>query len=257
MSGWDPSAYLKYSDERTRPARDLLAQVPLRDAGLVYDLGCGPGNSTALLGARFGNAEIIGIDSSAEMLERARRILPDLRFQMADVATWRPDRPADLIFANAVFQWLPDHLSIFAALLETLPAGGLLAVQMPDNLAEPSHVLMREIAAEGRWAAKLAATRVARQPLPLPSVYCDRLRPLCQHVEIWHTIYNHALSGPSAIVEWMMGTGLRPYLALLEAGERQAFVDAYTAQIAAAYPTLGDGRVLFSFPRLFLVAARA
>ncbi|HLH11878.1 MAG TPA: trans-aconitate 2-methyltransferase [Methylovirgula sp.] len=257
MSNWDPSIYLKYADERTRPARDLLSQVPRAEVARAYDLGCGPGNSTALIAARFPGADIIGVDSSAEMLEEARRALPDVRFQRADLATWRPEFPAELLFGNAVFQWLPDHLDVFEALLAALPAGGVLAVQMPDNLDEPSHVLMREIAAERPWAEKLAAARVARQPLPAPSVYYDRLAPLCRHVDIWHTIYNYRLAGASAIIEWVKGSGLRPYLEPLGETERRAFLDTYRARLATAYPARNDGRVLFPFPRLFLVAVRA
>lgn len=257
MPGWDATLYLKYEDERTRPARDLLARVPIVEASLIFDLGCGPGNSTKLLAARFPNAKIIGIDSSAEMLQRARHTLPDVSFQMADLATWRPERPADLIFAIAVFQWVPDHLAVLRALIEALPSGGVLAVQVPDNLAEPVQVLIRETAEEGPWAKKLIRAEATREPIPVPAVYYELLRPLCRHIDIWHTIYHHVLVDAPAIVEWMMGTGLRPYLALLDESECQAFLTAYTERISAAYPARADGRVLLPFPRLFLVAVRA
>ncbi len=257
MPGWDAILYLRYEDERTRAARDLLAQVPLEEAGHVYDLGCGPGNSTELLVARFPRAEIVGLDSSEDMLAQARRILPNVSFQVADVAKWRPERPTDLLFANAIFQWVPDHLAVLTQLVEALPTGGILAVQMPDNLAEPSHVLMRETAEDGPWADRLAAIRAARKPLPTPAVYYDQLGPLCQRIDIWHTIYNHPLADPPAIVEWTMGSGLRPYLALLDESERQAFLAAYTRRVAAAYLPLSDGRVLLRFPRFFLIAVRA
>lgn len=252
MRDWDAKLYLKYEDERTRPARDLLAQVPIREAGLVYDLGCGPGNSTELLAGRFPRAELIGLDTSAEMLDRARLILPQAWFEMADLGAWRPERPADLLFANALFQWVPDHLRVLRELVEALPSGGILAVQMPDNVAEPTHVMMREAALP--WAERLAGA--AREPLPPPAAYYNELRSLCRHIDIWHTIYQHALADAAAIVEWMMGSGLRPYLDLLDQRERQAFLAAYTARIAAAYPLLADGRMLLSFPRFFLVAVR-
>jgi trans-aconitate 2-methyltransferase len=253
VPGWDATLYLRYQEERSRAARDLLAQVPIAEARHICDLGCGPGNSTKLLAARFPRAEILGIDSSAEMLQQARQALPDVSFDLADLATWRPGRAADLIFANAVFQWVPDHMSVLRALVETLPSSGVLAVQMPDNVSEPTHVMMRETAAP--WAERLAGA--AREPLPPPTAYCDELRPLCRHIDIWHTIYQHVLADAPAIVEWMMGTGLRPYLALLDESERQAFLAAYTERIAAAYPVLADGRVLLPFPRLFLIAVRA
>ncbi len=253
VPGWDAKLYLKYEHERTRPARDLLAQVPIAEARLVYDLGCGPGNSTKLLAARFPRAEIVGLDTSAEMLDRARLILPQASFERADLGTWRPERPADLLFANALFQWVPDHLRVLRDLVEALPSGGILAVQMPDNVTEPTHVLMRETAAP--WAERLAGA--ARKPLPPPAAYYNELRPLCRHIDIWHTIYQHVLADAQAIVEWMMGSGLRPYLALLGEAERQAFLAAYTARIAEEYEQLADGRVLLPFPRLFLVAVRA
>ncbi len=255
VPGWDARLYLKYADERTRPARDLLAQVPIADANLVYDLGCGPGNSTRLLAEHFPRAEIVGIDSSATMLEEARRALPRGAFEQADLANWRP-RPADLLFSNAAFQWVPEHLRVLHALAETLPSGGVLAMQIPDNLAEPSQVLIREIAARGTWAERLKRAERARQLIPAPSVYYDLLRPLCRQIDLWHTIYHHVLAGAPAIVEWMKGTGLRPHLAELNSAERQAFLAAYEARLAAAYPALADGRVLLPFPRLFLIAVK-
>jgi trans-aconitate 2-methyltransferase len=256
VSAWDPLLYLRYGDERTRAARDLLAQVPIGDARLVYDLGCGPGNSTELLVRRFPGAKIVGLDGSDEMLARARTVLPDIDFHIADLRHWRPEQPADLLFANAVFQWIPDHLDVFENLLNALPPGGVLAVQMPDNLAEPAKVLMRTAAETGPWAEKLAHVRQARKLLPTPEVYYDRLRPLCRSFDLWHTNYHHVLENPAAIVEWMTGSGLRPYLALLDAAEKKAYLETYTAAVAAAYPPCTDGRVLMHFPRFFFVAVR-
>lgn len=255
--GWDPSLYLRFGDERTRPARDLLARVPLKSARLVYDLGCGPGNSTALLAKRFPNAEIIGLDGSDEMLAAARAALPAIQIEKADLRVWQPQRPADLLFANAVFQWIPDHIDIFRALLMRLLPGGVLAVQMPDNLAEPAKLLMRDVAEDGRWATKLVEVRDARGLLPQADAYYAVLHPLCREIDLWHTIYHHVLADAAAIVEWMMGSGLRPFLSPLDEGERRAFLDAYTARIAAAYPPCADGRVVLHFPRFFFVAVRA
>jgi trans-aconitate 2-methyltransferase len=254
---WDANLYLKYADERTRPARDLLAQVPITDASFVYDLGCGPGNSTALIAGRFPRAEIIGIDSSAAMLDEARRALPRISFEIADLSSWRPPRPADLLFSNAAFQWVPDHLRVLRGLVETLPSGGILALQVPDNLTEPSQILIREIAAGGAWAERLGHAESERQTIPAPGIYYDLLRPLCRQIDLWHTTYHHVLAGAPAIVEWMTGTGLRPHLARLDSAERQAFLAAYEERIAAAYPALADGRVLLPFPRLFLIAVKA
>jgi trans-aconitate 2-methyltransferase len=256
MVAWDANQYLKFEDERTRPARDLLAQVPHADARFVYDLGCGPGNSTGLLAARFPHAQITGLDSSAEMLRQARKNLPAIRFEEADLATWTPSEPAEVLFANAVFQWVPDHTSVLQRLLANMPQGGVLAVQMPDNLDEPTHILMREIAAQGAWVEKIAAQNLTRAALLEPAYYYDLLQPYAAKLDIWHTIYNHVLADAVAIVEWVMGTGLRPYLAPLDVTEKADYLAAYTEAIAQAYPPHIDGRVLLRFPRLFIVAVR-
>ena len=251
---WSPNLYLKFEDERTRPPRDLLAQVPLAHARRIVDVGCGPGNSTQLLAERWPEAELLGIDTSPNMVRQASERLPTARFEVADVATWVPPAGTDLVFGNAVFQWVPDHPTVLARHLEALPEGGVLAVQMPDNVAEPSHVLMAETAANGPWAGIIA--RAARDELPSVGAYYDLLRPHARRVEIWHTYYEHALDGPAAIADWFRSTALRPYLDPLDAAGREAFLAAYTARIAEAYPVRVDGKVLLTFPRLFIVAAR-
>jgi trans-aconitate 2-methyltransferase len=253
---WSARQYLKFEDERTRPPRDLLAQVPLAAPRRVFDLGCGPGNSTELLIARYPQAEVIGLDSSPDMLRQARERLPGCAFLAADLAHWRPQERTDLLFANAVFQWVPDHPAVLRRLLAALPAGGVLAVQMPDNTAEPALALMREVAASGPWAAALQQAMAARDDLPTPAAYYDLLRPLCTHLDIWHTVYNHVMAGPEAIVEWFRGSGLRPFLAPLEDDMRRDFAAAYSVRIAQAYPARFDGRVLLRFPRLFILAVR-
>lgn len=254
MADWSPATYLKFEDERTRPARDLLAQVPLLEPKTVIDMGCGPGNSTELLVERWPAAGVTGLDNSPNMLAEARQRVPGARFAAADAATWVPEPGTDLVFANAIYQWVPDHLAVFPRILEALPEGGVLAVQMPDNMAEPSHVLMREVAAAGPWAERLAGA--ARQPLPPVRTYYDALRPVARRVEIWHTAYNHVLESPAAIVEWVRATGLRPFIDPLSPGERDAFLAAYLKRIAAAYPATVDGKVLLRLPRLFIVAVR-
>lgn len=254
MPDWSPETYLKFEDERTRPARDLLNAVPLADPSLVIDIGCGPGNSTELLVERFPVARHLGIDTSPAMLDKARARLPDVQFQLADAAGFRPDTPPDLMFANAVFQWLPDHLRLFVKLIGELAPGGMLAVQMPDNIAEPSHSLMREVAASGRWAGKL--NDAARAPLPPVRTYYEALKPHCRRLDIWHTIYNHPLTDAAAVVEWVRSTGLKPFLDPLDDGEQADFLAAYTDKVAAAYPPLQGGGVLLRFPRLFIVATR-
>jgi len=242
--------------ERTRPARDLLAQVPLAAPRLVYDLGCGPGNSTALLVDAYADAQVIGIDNSDAMLAVARKALPAVSFEKADLATWAPSQMPDLLFANATFQWLPDHLPVLQRLLGHLKPGGVLALQMPDNLDEPSHRLMRETAEQGPWKDILAKASSARAVLPPPRGYYAALKPHCSCLDVWHTTYHHPLAGADAIVQFVSSTGLRPFLDPLDAKQRADFIASYTRRIATAYPALADGTVLLRFPRLFMVAVR-
>jgi trans-aconitate 2-methyltransferase len=253
---WNARQYLKFEDERTRPPRDLLAQVPLQAPRRVIDLGCGPGNSTELLIARYPEAEVIGLDSSPDMLRQARERLPGRTFVAGDLASWSPQERTDLLFANAVFQWVPDHPTVLRRLLEALPEGGVLAVQMPDNTNEPALALMREVASAGPWARNLALTAAARDDLPTPADYYDLLRPRCAHLDIWHTVYNHVMAGPQGIVEWFKGSALRPFLSPLDDDMRGGFVADFTARVARAYPARFDGKVLLRFPRLFIVAVR-
>ena len=254
MTDWSPATYLKFEDERTRPAADLLAHVPLAEARHVVDVGCGPGNSTELLAARFPTADILGLDNSPAMLETARLRLPDLRFEAADAASWLPDRRTDLVFANATYQWVPGHFAQLPRVLSALRPGCLLAVQMPDNVNQTTHRLMREVAQGDAWADRLSGA--ARDPLPPPGAYYDALKPYAARLDIWHTIYNHPLAGAPAIVEFVSSTGLKPFLDPLGEAERAAFVERYTAKIAEAYPAMADGMVLLGFSRLFIVAQR-
>jgi trans-aconitate 2-methyltransferase len=256
MADWDAQQYLKFEDERTRAARDLLAQIPVAGARGVVDVGCGPGNSTELLAQRWPQARVTGIDTSADMLRQARERLPQATFIEANVSHWAPPVGTDVVFANAIFQWVPDHLAQLKRLTAALPTGGVLAVQMPDNMDEPSHVMMREVAQLPQFQDRLVHVLEARGELPKPGAYYDALRPLCQRLDIWHTVYNHVLDDAGAIVEWVKGTGLRPFLDPLEVPERKEFLEIYKARIAASYPPQVDGKVLLRFPRLFLVVVK-
>jgi trans-aconitate 2-methyltransferase len=254
MAAWNEAQYAKFIDQRTRPAAELLARVPLVEPARVIDLGSGPGNSTALLRERFPRARLSGVDSSPEMLRAARAVLPEVEWIEADVERYQPDGPVDLLFANAVLHWVPEHAQLFPRLFEKLTPGGVLAVQMPHNYEEPSHRLMR--GTPGPWAARLAALR-ALIKVESAGFYYDLLAPRAAHLDVWQTRYEHVMDDAQAIVEWVKGTGLRPYLEALEQGERAAFVEAYREGLAAAYPLRTDGKRLFSFPRLFIVAVRA
>jgi trans-aconitate 2-methyltransferase len=256
MADWSASLYLRFAEERTRPARDLLAAVPGTDVRRAVDLGCGPGNSTELLAKRFPQAEVEGVDSSLGMLEAARELLPGVRFEQADIATWRSDGPIDLIFANAVLQWLPDRATLLTRLAGMLAEGGSLAVQMPDNLDEPSHRLMREVAALPAFRAQLGNAEGIRTAIAPASDLYALLKPLCRHVDIWRTTYHHPLDGVEGVVDWLRATGLRPFLQPLSEADRASFLDAYREQLGRAYPLAPDDKLLLPFPRLFLVATR-
>jgi len=256
MADWNASLYLTFEEERTRPARDLLARVPLDQVESAIDLGCGPGNSTELLAGRWPTASLLGIDTSEDMLASARSRLPAARFEKADVATFEAEAPPDLIFANAVLQWLGNHDRLIPRLMTMLAPGGVLAIQVPDNLDEPSHWLMRETATKGPWAATLGDAGKVRERIHSPGWYYDLLAPLGRSVDIWRTTYNHPLADPDAVVEWLRATGLRPFIEPLCDGDRAAFLAAYRTRIAEAYPPRTDGKVLLGFPRLFIVARR-
>lgn len=253
MPSWSDTQYLKFANERTRPARELLARVPLVSARRVVDLGCGPGNSTALLRERWPSAALTGIDSSAEMLSRARQELPDVHWICADAGSFSAAEPVDVLFSNALLQWLPDHARLIPALMSQVAPGGAFAIQMPCNFAEPSHRWMRETA--GPWAARTASVRT-RSPVESAAFYYDLLVPHAASIDVWQTTYQHVMVDVAAIVEWVKGTGLRPYLDVLEPDEQAAYLDAYARELDAAYPRRSDGQRLFSFPRLFIVAVR-
>ncbi len=254
MADWSANQYLKFEDQRTRPASDLAAQIPVESPRKVYDLGCGPGNSTEVLQKRFPGAKVAGVDSSPDMLDKARKRLPGGEFTQVDLSTWTPPSDADVFYSNATFQWVPDHIPVLQRLMKALPEGGALAVQMPDNYEEPSHRSMREVAAEGAWAARLKDT--PREQLPTVSAYYDALRPHGRYVDIWHTLYQHPLDGSEAIADWFKGSALRPFLDRLSEDERVQFLVQYKAKLDKAYPPQCDGKSLLRFPRIFMVAVR-
>ncbi|HET7543119.1 MAG TPA: trans-aconitate 2-methyltransferase [Polyangiaceae bacterium] len=253
---WDPLLYRRFEDERTRPAQELLARVPLERATRVVDLGCGPGNSTELLLARFPGATLTGIDNSEAMLESARKRLPQCQFEFGEVSTWTALSAPDVIFANAVLHWVPAHEQLFPRLFSALLPGGVLAVQMPDNLHEPSHRSMREVASVGPWASVLSEATRVRAEILTAQTYYDSLAADAARIDVWRTTYHHVLASASEVVDWVRGSGLRPFIDPLSEPERAAFLVEYQARIAEAYPARRDGKLLLTFPRLFIVAQR-
>jgi trans-aconitate 2-methyltransferase len=254
---WSSEQYLKFEDERTRPARDLLQAVPTVRVASAADLGCGPGNSTELLVEHFPYARIVGVDNSADMIAAARTRLPYVEFRLGSVEDWNEPGPWDLLFANAVFQWVGNHERLFKRLAERLAPWGSLAIQMPDNLDEPSHTAMFDVAEAAPFVAKLAKAAKARTAIRGADWYYALLKPHCTRVDIWRTTYYHPLpGGVDAIVEWVRGTGLLPFLKPLSGKEQTAYLTAYKEELAKAYKPLADGTVMLAYPRLFIVATR-
>jgi trans-aconitate 2-methyltransferase len=253
MQPWDAKSYDRFEAERARPSRDLIARLPPKTPRRILDLGCGSGLSTLELRRAFPKAEIVGVDVSPDMLKAAAKRLPDAIFREGDAASF-DSRGFDLVFANAVFHWVPGHLAAISRLAQALPPGGCLAVQMPDNEQEPSHRLMRAIAAlpdfEGRSGGG------PRERIGAFADYDSVLCPPCAEVDIWRTTYVHRLGSADDIVKWVEGAGLRPYLDPLDASARAAYLTAYREAAAEAYPPQPNGAILFAFPRLFLVATR-
>jgi len=251
---WDPKVYLDFEDERTRPAAELLARVPHKAPEHVIDLGCGPGNSTALLARRWPKAKLEGLDSSEAMLDQARRSAIHATWHSGDIPSWKPTKHYDVIYANAALHWLDNQDDLLKRLMSCLAPHGTLAFQVPVNFNEPSHALMREVAAEGPWAAKLKNVR--NMVLGRAEHYYELLEALSASLDIWQTSYLQVLTGDDAVYRWVSGTGLRPFLNALDGGEREAFVDEYKKRLAQAYPIRASGKTLFPFQRLFVVATR-
>jgi trans-aconitate 2-methyltransferase len=254
---WDPETYLSAAGykHRLRPALDLIARIPCDRPARIADLGCGVGEVTCLLGARWPQAEIVGIDNSAEMLAHARTNFPEHVWQLGDVSRWQPNCTFDLIVSNSTFQWIGEHEELLPRLLDFLSPGGVLAVQMPRNFAAPSHLALAETVATGPWRARLEHL-LRREPVAPPTVYHRLLSGRAASLDLWETDYLQVLDGRDPVVEWMRPTGLRPFLQALEDTARDAFEAEYRRRVGQAYPPEADGRTLYPFRRLFLVAIR-
>jgi trans-aconitate 2-methyltransferase len=251
---WDPEVYMKFAGERTRPAAELLARVPLSAPERVIDLGCGPGNSTAILAARWPQANIEGLESSPEMIAKARSSGVRATFTEGNVETWKPAAPYNVVFSNATLHWIAKHEVLLPRLMSYVAEGGALAFQVPRNFHEASHVLMREVANNGPWAERLKNARQVN--VHAPSFYYDVLAPLSKSVDIWETEYLHVLDGEDPVLGWVSGTGLRPFVQPLGETEREYFIAEYRHLLREAYPRREDGKTLFPFKRLFAVAVK-
>lgn len=254
---WSPREYLKFGDLRLRPALDLIEQIPIEAPAAVYDLGCGPGNITRMLAERWPGAKVTGIDTSPEMLAKAAEVSSDVSWVEDNIADFDPAEPGDVIFSNAALHWLDDHASLFPGLFSHLNPGGVLAVQMPCNHASPSHVLLAETARSGPWR-DLLEPLLRPSPVANPDFYYDLLATEATAINIWESEYTQILDGDNPVLEWVRGTALKPLLdAFDKAGKadwKEAFIEEYSTRLNEAYPQRRDGRTLFPFRRIFVIA---
>ena len=256
MPSWDPGQYLKFSDERTRPSRDLCARILAPAPERVLDVGCGPGNSTRVLRERWPGARVAGLDSSPEMIAQARAGWPGGEWILADASAWEPDGAWDLVFSNAALQWLPDHGRLLPRLMGWVAPGGCLAVQMPAREGSRFRDALQAVARKPRWAGIMAGAGDALT-FEGAAYYYDLLASLARQVDLWETVYHHVLASHQALVEWYESTGMRPYLGRLpEEADRAAFKEDVLEACRGAFPAAADGKVLMPFRRLFFVAGK-
>ena len=272
---WDAALYLRYGGERSRPFFDLLARVGAELPTYVFDMGCGPGQLTATLAERWPSAVVCGVDNSPEMIDAARQLVPSaavqtavsagsgstmtshapgLSFMLDDIRHWKPQHLPDVIISNAALQWVPDHRELIASWVDQLADGGWLAFQVPGNFDQPSHAILRELAASARWRPWLRDVELNRQTAD-PADYAELLARAGCEVDAWETTYLHILPGEDPVLEWYKGTGLRPVLAVLDADQAADFLAEYGEQLRAAYPPASFGTML-PFRRVFAVAHR-
>jgi len=250
---WDPDRYLVYADERGRPFVELVQRIGATGPARVVDLGCGPGNLTALLLQRWPQAAVVGVDSSLDMVDAARRdeAGAGIDFVVGDVRTWRPTEPVDVLVSNATLQWVPGHLKLLPLLLKQVRPGGWFALGVPGNFAEPSHTIRRELAKQEPYAEHTA--RVAVPEAFGPQTYLEALTALGCSVDAWETTYLHVLTGEDPVFTWVSGTGARPTLQALPDELRATFEAEFKRRLAKAYPRRPHGVVL-PFRRVFVVA---
>ncbi|WP_189351544.1 methyltransferase domain-containing protein [Zhihengliuella salsuginis] len=268
-TSWNPETYLRYADDRQRPFFDLTARITAENPRTVVDLGCGPGHLTRSLARRWPSARVLGLDSSEAMLSAARGPVgsdgegdadtPAPEFELQDAGSYEPTPETDVLITNAMLQWVPDHLALVRRWLERLPGGAWFAAQVPGNFAAYSHRILREIATGDRWAQPLRGV-LQHDVVHGPGEYLRALHDAGFAADAWETTYQHVLSGPDPVLEWVRGTALRPVLNALGEADGAAFESEYASRLREAYPaTTGpDGApvTLFPFRRVFCVGRK-
>ncbi|MBO54660.1 MAG: trans-aconitate 2-methyltransferase [Dehalococcoidia bacterium] len=253
MTDWNPTQYLRFGNERLRPAIELIDRINIESPKTIYDLGCGTGSITAILKEKWPRATVAGVDASPNMLEQASQDYPTLTWQYADLNSWEPEIEPDLIYSNAAFQWTPHHQVLLPRLLETIKDGGIFAIQLPKNWREPSHASICEIARETQWKDRLEP-HIMENPVAEPLDYYDLLSPFCKSIDMWETTYMQVLTGDYPVLEWTKGTVLPPLLSQLSSSEQKDFIDKYKSTLASSYPKRNDGNTIFPFTRMFIIA---
>ena len=252
MSDWNPKKYLLFKNQRTQPAIDLAKRVEKYNPKTIVDIGCGPGNSTAVLREVFPDADIIGIDSSESMIDRAKKEYADIKFSICSAEEL--SGTYDLIFSNACLQWIPDHEKLIPQLMNKLTNKGVLAVQIPMNSDEPLFRIIKDVAADGKW--NFENVYFEKNDTLSPKEYFDILSQCSSSFELWETVYYHAMPSHEQLIEWVRGTRLRPYLAVLNEAQKMEFEQDILSKAKAAYPITASGEVVLKFRRFFFVAQK-
>lgn len=250
---WDPKSYLRFEGYRSRPAAELVDRINVDRPNEIYDLGCGPGNSTSLLRRRWPNAQITGVDSSSDMLAKAKELDIEAHWQLNDIADWSPKSKPDIIFSNATLQWLSNHDDLFLRLLGFLKPGGVLAVQMPRNFTSPSHTIIQQVVENGPWSGHLKHVRDF-MPVSRPEDYYKMMASAAHDIDIWETEYMQLLSGRDAVFSWLSATALLPFVSELNGNERKEFLAQCKNKLGAVYQPHDNNVTLFPFRRLFMTA---
>lgn len=255
MSEWNSEQYLKFKKQRTQPAVDLAKRIPVEHPNNILDIGCGPGNSTSVLKKMFPQAHILGVDSSEDMIKKAKESYSDISFKLYDVTTgFDKLGKYDIIFSNACLQWIPNHREFIPILFKGLNENGVLAVQIPMNGQETLFKIMNEVISEPEWS--FSSMNVETNETLLPKEYFDILSSCTDNFDIWETVYYHNMPSVEAMVEWVKGTRLRPYLNALDKAKAEGLEKKITKRAASVYDTQKNGEIIFKFRRFFFIASK-
>ncbi len=256
MGDWNSEQYLKFKKERTQPSFDLAEKIEAVNPKRIIDIGCGPGNSTAVLKKQFPDAYILGVDFSPNMIEKAKTDYPDMDFMLFDAEKDfdKLNGNFDIVFSNACIQWIPNHRKLLTEMMGVLNSGGVLAVQIPFQFDQPMHKAIQQVAAGVKWKEIIPFERVFN--ILSENEYFDILCELSSDFTMWKTVYFHRMPSQFSIIEWYRATGLKPYLDILSDKMKAEFENDVFEKIKPFYPVQQNGEVIFRFPRLFFTAVK-